>query len=181
LKQLIPILQILGDFFEVVAHDDAKDIGLFATATHSSHFHHYQWGAIGNSLCNTAIGLIEFANKALAQENETNRRLKEIINKQNQIDLFEFIAQEVRRNKAARQQYDDERIKKLLDYMNYVNNAKPGEAKREVLYMGDLNRIRVQPRNYRVVPIDRRAMQNMVQPALPAKIYPRPKRLSLPN
>lgn len=166
MRSLIPLLQVLGDFFTVVTHDDSKDIMTFASATHTSHFHHYQWGVMGKSLTDTAIGLINFMDKLRRQEEHINKQLKQIIASENYNEFFRYAEQEIKKDREARRQFDQERISKLKDYWDFVKDTGSGNhIQNEILRMGNLDQIRVR----RKPPI----------PALPSKI-PQPPRLRLP-
>ena len=64
-RGLIPLLQFLNDFSEVLISDDKYDIGKFSSPSHPSVVHHYQWGTLIKGLTDTAIQLITFSSRML--------------------------------------------------------------------------------------------------------------------
>lgn len=170
LQVLTPSLQVLSDFFKLMMRDDQHDLCRLSYEGHASILHHGNWGTIGFSMCETAIGLINFGNKALAHEENVNRRLREILASENEYrlhDLFGFLAEEVRKDREQRQKYSDERIRPLMEYFAKIKRGDPLE--REIIHMGNLDRIRTRPRRGYLYG----------RPALPSSIPPRPKPLTL--
>lgn len=113
-RTLVPLLQILNDFSEVLISDDKYDIGEFSSPSHQSMIHHYQWGTVLKGLTDTAIQLITFSSRMLQSQESQAQSLSAIR------DMMEEA--EYQRNQDKVQ-----RVQLMLQYWNFLKNPAPND------------------------------------------------------
>lgn len=152
LRSLVPLLNILRDFGQVLIYDDRRDLVM---RSHKG-FHHYQYGSIMVGAADMALRLIQMGDRVLAQEQQLNQ----IMNAQLE---------------------EDERNMRVGLLKQYLDNVKRRtKDPNDVIYAGDLDRVRVHDRvnnqneNMYTEPIyARRSLRTI--PALPSKTLEPPR------
>lgn len=113
-KPLIPLLQILNDFSEILISDDKYDIGEFSSPDHQSMVHHYQWGTVLKGLTDTAIQLITFSSRMLQSQ-------------ESQAQSLSAIRQMMEEAEYHRNQDKVQRVQLMLQYWNFLKNPSSPE------------------------------------------------------
>jgi len=114
MRSLIPLLQILNDFSEILISDDKYDIGEFSSPDHQSMIHHYQWGTVLKGLTDTAIQLITFSSRMLQSQ-------------ESQAQSLSAIRQMMEEAEYQRNQDKVQRVQLMLQYWNFLKNPSAPE------------------------------------------------------